>query len=52
MDFAVAALLITILGVGAYYFGCKRQVNALCGGEDDIEIDGEQRTRIRHEGGL
>ncbi len=58
MDLAVVAVFITLI-VGCLYMFFRRTVTSTinmvcgcCGDDDDIETDGDQRTKIRHEGGL
>jgi hypothetical protein len=49
MDVSLLVVLGVVVTAGLYF--AKSMLS--CGDrDDDIEIDGEQRTRIRHEGGL
>lgn len=51
MSWPVVFLLIAVSG-GAVYFCVKLQNAHRESVDDDIEMDGNQRTRIRHEAGL
>lgn len=51
MNFSLLVVGATIIG-GVLYFFAGKKFMRLVTSDDDYEVDGDQRAKIRHEGGL